>query len=241
MASNIVPSNIDPLYPVAGRDNDSQGFRDNFQNIKTNFTHTETEINDLQSKVVLKTALTGTTLDNDMAGALFTSATIRDFRETQVSQTSTTGAIDINILSGPYHVISTTTGNISLSFSNFPTTGNHSKVRVEVNSGSTSHTITLPAAVSIGSVEGLSTNVITVPKTGTYLYEFSTHDGGASIMISDLLPTPNPTYRTPASSIGALGDHQGMLAFDANYIYTCTADYDGAANIWKRLASGATW
>ena len=37
MASSINPSNIDGTYPVAGQDNDSQGFRDNFTNVKTNF------------------------------------------------------------------------------------------------------------------------------------------------------------------------------------------------------------
>jgi hypothetical protein len=30
MASNINPYNIDGTYPVAGQDNSSQGFRDNF-------------------------------------------------------------------------------------------------------------------------------------------------------------------------------------------------------------------
>ena len=35
MASNINPNNIDGTYPVAGQDNDSQGFRTNFTNIKT--------------------------------------------------------------------------------------------------------------------------------------------------------------------------------------------------------------
>jgi len=32
--SNINPNNINAAYPVAGVDNDSQGFRDNFTNIK---------------------------------------------------------------------------------------------------------------------------------------------------------------------------------------------------------------
>ena len=38
MASNIVPGNIDGTYPIAGQDNSSQGFRDNFAAIVTNFT-----------------------------------------------------------------------------------------------------------------------------------------------------------------------------------------------------------
>ena len=49
MASNIVPDTIDDAYPVAGQDNDSQGFRDNFNIIKTNFTYAKSEIENLQN------------------------------------------------------------------------------------------------------------------------------------------------------------------------------------------------
>jgi hypothetical protein len=49
MASLINPSNIDITYPIAGQDNDTQGFRDNFNNIKNNLTTAKTEISDLQS------------------------------------------------------------------------------------------------------------------------------------------------------------------------------------------------
>jgi hypothetical protein len=69
MASTINPNNIDGAYPVAGQDNDSQGFRDNFTNTKTNFSYAAAEITDLQNKAVLKSALTGTTLNNDMGGS----------------------------------------------------------------------------------------------------------------------------------------------------------------------------
>jgi len=34
MASSITADNIDANYPVAGQDNNSQGFRDNFNLIK---------------------------------------------------------------------------------------------------------------------------------------------------------------------------------------------------------------
>jgi hypothetical protein len=37
MASQINFNIIDGTYPVAGQDNSSQGFRDNFTNIKNNF------------------------------------------------------------------------------------------------------------------------------------------------------------------------------------------------------------
>jgi hypothetical protein len=35
MASNINYVNVDESFPVAGQDNDSQGFRDNFATIKS--------------------------------------------------------------------------------------------------------------------------------------------------------------------------------------------------------------
>ena len=67
--SSINPNNIDGTYPIAGQDNDSQGFRDNFTNIKNNFTFSKTEIEDLQNNAILKTALAGTTLDNNLNNA----------------------------------------------------------------------------------------------------------------------------------------------------------------------------
>ena len=48
MASNINFNSIDETFPVAGRDNDSQGFRDNFAVIKNNFEAAKSEIEDLQ-------------------------------------------------------------------------------------------------------------------------------------------------------------------------------------------------
>ena len=52
MASNIVPGNIDGTFPVAGKDNSSQGFRDNFSATKTNFTNAKSEIESLQNNSV---------------------------------------------------------------------------------------------------------------------------------------------------------------------------------------------
>lgn len=46
----------------------------------------------------------------------------------------------------------------------------------------------------------------------------------------------------PASSVGSDGDFEGIFAVDNDYIYYCTATFDGVSNIWKRVAwSGDTW
>jgi hypothetical protein len=53
MASTINSNNIDITYPIAGQDNDTQGFRDNFRNIKNNLNTARLEITELQDDVAL--------------------------------------------------------------------------------------------------------------------------------------------------------------------------------------------
>lgn len=187
MTSAINPNNIDGSYPVAGQDNNSQGFRDNFTNIKVNFQYAEDEINDLQSKVVLKAALTGGTLDNNMNDALLYAAKIQDFSATKVSVTGTSGAIAINYASGHYQAI-TTSGSISLSFTNFPASGSYGYLKLQINITNVAHTVTLPAAVTLGTVglQGYSAGTITFGATGTYEFGFGSYDGGTTITIFDL-------------------------------------------------------
>ena len=187
MSSNINPNIIDGSYPVAGQDNNSQGFRDNFTNTKTNFQYAENEINDLQSKVILKAALTGTTLDNNMADALLVGAQLQDISEVKTALSGTSGSITINYATAPYQTISTT-GSISLAFSNFPPTGQYGYVKVQIAITDITHTLTLPAAVSLGTsgIQGYSAGVITFSGTGTYEFAFGSYDGGTTITIFDL-------------------------------------------------------
>ena len=193
MASNINPNDIDGAYPVAGQDNNSQGFRDNFTNIKTNFTSAANEITDLQNKVILKAALTGTTLDNNMGGSLLYDALIQDFAAQKVTVAGTSGAISINYASGHYQSI-TTTGSISLSFINWPSNGTYGYVKLQINISNAAHTVTLPSQVTLGvsGIQGISpTPPAAGPYTitftaGTYELAFGTYNGGSTITIFDL-------------------------------------------------------
>lgn len=60
MASNINPVNINVTYPIPGQDNDTQGFRDNFSNIKNNFIVAGIEISALQESVATSPQFTPT-------------------------------------------------------------------------------------------------------------------------------------------------------------------------------------
>lgn len=79
MASNINPDNIDGTYPVEGENNDSQGFRTNFTNTSSNLQVAKDEIDELQSKSILKSAITGEPApDNTLTVPLITAASTAD-------------------------------------------------------------------------------------------------------------------------------------------------------------------
>jgi hypothetical protein len=187
MTSQINPNNVDGTYPVAGQANNTQGFRDNFTNIKTNFSYAETEITDLQNNGIFKAALSGTTLNNNMADNLIYAVKLQDVSHTYVQNTATSGSIPIDYSAGQYQYVSTT-GSISLSFSNWPASGSAGIIQIAVNVTSTAHTLTLPAAVTLGitGIQGYAGGVITFAATGTYQFAFSTSDGGTTITIYDL-------------------------------------------------------
>ena len=204
MTSAINPNNIDGAYPVAGQDNNSQGFRDNFTNIKVNFQEAAAEITDLQNKAILKAALTGSTLDNNMNDALLYAAKIQDFSASKVTVTATSGAIAVNYASGHYQSISTS-GSISLSFTNFPANGSYGYIKLQINITNVAHTVTLPAAVTLGTsgLQGYSAGTITFGATGTYEFAFGTYDGGTTITIFDLNRALT-NFSTASLSVGAL-------------------------------------
>jgi len=188
MASNINANNIDGAFPVAGQDNDSQGFRDNFTNAKNNFSYAKSEIEDLQSKVLLKSALNGDILSNSLSDTVLSGAQVLDFSETRVALGTTSGTVTLDHTLGHYQTI-TTNGNVTLAFSNWPPAGQLGRIRLAITTDASSRTLTLPAAVSRGltTVQGISGQVITFPAgTNTYTYEFTTDDAGTTVTVRDL-------------------------------------------------------
>lgn len=251
MTSAINPQNIDGAYPVAGQDNDSQGFRDNFTNIKTNFTYAAQEITDLQSKAVLKAALTGTVLDNDMGGSILRNAQLQDMSETRVALPGT-GAQTVNYAAGAFYTL-TTAGPVSIAFTNFPAAGTAARVRLQIEISNTAHTLTLPAAVSVGTnnIQGFSNSVITFNRIGTYLFEFVTIDGGSTITIIDLNRNLDPMYLPGYETFAANGNinlnltasvitSSGNITGNLLVTSTATATGNAAAGQIKTLIYGNT-
>jgi hypothetical protein len=247
MTSNINANNIDGTYPVAGVDNDSQGFRTNFTNIKNNFIFAKNELTDLQNKVLLKSALTGSSLDNNMSGAIIASAEIKDFRETRFDHGSTSGTVVLNHANAHYHTVSTT-DDISLAFSNLPAAGKLGRIRLDITITNTSHSLELPVAVSLGTVGiagfNSNTNTINFKETGSYIFEFTTDDAGTTIHIADLSRPRDYFYseqirlapRVITDARGQSTDIAGMIAIDTitPAIWVAVNDYDGTTLIWRK-------
>jgi hypothetical protein len=246
MASNINPAPIDGSYPVAGQDNNSQGFRDNFTTIKVNFQYAEEEINDLEAKSVLKSALTGSTVDNNMNMGNIYNVVLNDVSTTKIAATATSGAVVLNYASGQYQTVTPSVGSIVLSFTNFPDDGYFGILRVAIVVSNTAFTVTLPAAVTLGTtgVQGLSGGVITFNSTGTFVFDFSTYDNGSTITINDVTRAnnvlTNPLFLTvgedlAASTAASLTKTTSYFSTSAAEATTLAAGSDGQIKVFAMV------
>jgi len=214
MTSQITSSNIDGTFPVAGQDNSSQGFRDNFTNTKNNFAYAASEISDLQSKAILKSALTGTALSNDMQGGQISNAQALSFRETIYNLSTVSGNQNIDFTLGNYQTM-TLAGSVILSFINFAsTTGTHARVRLSIVVPNVGYTITWPSSVNasdLSTIAGTSGTLLTFSNTGTYVFEIGTIDGGSTFYIIDMsrardvIPGGNLQVITSVANVATAG------------------------------------
>jgi len=135
---------INENFPVAGQDNDTQVFRDNFDTIKTNFSAAKTEITDLQDNAAR------TDEDNDFLYNVVGSVTLQDayLRKKDYGAAIIAGTQDISFKQAMYHVVKFG-ANTSLTFSEFPTAavditglGQIGKATLELDGDGTARTIT---------------------------------------------------------------------------------------------------
>lgn len=133
-ASEIVSATIDADYPVAGQDNDSQGFRDNFSVIKDGLATANSEITDLQ----INTARLD--VDNNFGGNLIDNAKTNRLYGS-VYTTTSTPTTNVSLENGEYQAI-TINGNHTLTFVDWPETDLYAKIRIALKSAGTIGNIT---------------------------------------------------------------------------------------------------
>jgi hypothetical protein len=161
LTSNINFAAINENFPVAGQDNDTQVFRDNFDTIKTNFREAKTEIEDLQNN----SARTDAT--SDFNYNVVTTVTLqdavqikRDYGATIVGATQ-----EVSFKQALYHIIKFG-ANCAIELTDFPTTevdvlgiGSCGKITLELYGDGA-------AAITAGSfVPGTSYQIVVLGST----------------------------------------------------------------------------
>lgn len=224
--SQINTNGIDVNYPVPGQNNSSQGFRDNFSQIKNNINTAATEITDLQNKAVLKAALNNSVLNNDMANVLISNASTSGFRATTYNLGNAlagTVLVDVNRADVQYGTVS---GNVTFQFGGWAPTNTASNVALRLSIANANAVISLPSqCISSNNNYGVTllenysnisnTATLTAPANTEILeYSFSTLDCGNTITVA---PLNRPYQATQVvtreiSPTGEPGDVNGTIA-----------------------------
>lgn len=244
MTSKIEFSGIDGSYPIAGKDNDSQGFRDNFTLIKAGLGAANQEITTLQSNSVLSADLVtngpvtnnlnGSTIDNGFYnrfyGNAFVSTVTSSPGQTLVNQ-------DIDLSKGSLHVYRLTC-NTAFRFINWPNTGKYASVRIHLWSA-TSPNISLTNASSSGSTitvtstAGLTSGLNLTVTSGTGAFVPGTTIADQPALTSTTFPvTQNPSTPLSNATITASGswtasffsENGGTINFNNQFPNPCKID-----------------
>jgi len=190
MASNIVPDTIDDTYPVAGQDNNSQGFRDNFNIIKTNFTSAKSEIETLQDNTAKTNA------DNVFFENTLSRYTKLQETTTHVGPTNVSSATPLSFDAGHFYTI-VASNDVTLTLEDWPTNNEYAEMLIQVyGDGAVNRTVTFASTYSAGAsqmrVDGstefgggaaITTNTVV---TRSHLVKAFTYDNGTNVFLQYL-------------------------------------------------------
>jgi|AACY02.1.fsa_nt_gi hypothetical protein len=238
MSSNINPNLIDVTYPVAGQDNNTQGFRDNFAGIKANFEYAEQEINSLQDSVAVVSG------PNDFDNNL-----VYDMRVQQVSLTRQQANVVANVAtlgfsSGHYWTLANVSANTTLAFnSSWPTAqSQYGQLTLEIDVANTSYNYTLPAAVDVGNagITGLSGQTLSFASIGKYQFTFGTYQNGSSVTITEnnsaLKPFNNSSEDLAPSTAASLAKTTSYFSTAGAETATLAAGVEGQIKVFAMKA-----
>ena len=224
-SSQINPNNINAEYPVAGQDNNTQGFRDNFTNIKLNFQYASEEIDSLFGNAVLTS-----NTSNDFVNSVIYNARLQNTSYVQVNQGNAAPTANINFAAGSFQTV-TANANTTLNFSNLPIAGTTAVLTLAIesraaNATASPYTITVPNVSSASrGITGYdpNTGLLSFPRTnsniaGTHTYQFITDDQGGSFTV---IPLSTPT--TPLNSTSEDVANVGVVNLGVSDSYFSTA------------------
>ena len=179
MASTISTIGFDAAYPVAGQDNDSQGFRTNFNVTKVALEAAASEITTLQSDTAKLNA------DNAFNGSVISEAELRANTETVYSNASVTSSQNISWTNGHYQTVQAG-ADITLTLSDWPTSGVMGRLRMQVTGDGTARTITWTSSgggsiLTDGNAIFTGDTIEVTSSSAPVIIDFWTINGGVSV------------------------------------------------------------
>ena len=174
--SNILSADIDGSFPVAGQDNDSQGFRDNFSVIKNSLATARAEVTDLEEITAKKNQ------DNDFNNNEIQRASFIQTTEKVVSQATNTN-MSLYWTYGSYQTI-IVTNDVTLTLTGWPEAGVLAKLRIGVKSdGSKDCNVTFVSTIGndILAAPGMQNPFVASLEKYVKIFDFWTHDGGDTV------------------------------------------------------------
>jgi hypothetical protein len=182
MASDINYTDINETYPKAGVDNSTQGFRDNFSLIKTNFQVAKEEIEFLQGNAIIAN------VNNNLRNGTLANVAFKTSFDVAYTITPLEGVATYNIGVSNYQSV-TLDQDLTLLISG---ASNYSdrveRIRLRVIVSDTSYTLTWPSSVSsnLANIPNTSGQITKFSGIGEYQFELSTLDNGTTWSVRDL-------------------------------------------------------
>jgi hypothetical protein len=170
MASLINYEGIDETFPVAGQDNETQGFRENFSVIKNSLEAAKGEVETLQ-ETTAKTNTASNFSGNNIVNANLVSVTAEKF----APSSSLIAGSTLSFLNGHYQIF-VLGANVTLTLADWPISGKAASMIVEVYSDAVgvNRTVTFSAPTGEIKKSNLSSDITKPAATSAALTVSST-------------------------------------------------------------------
>jgi hypothetical protein len=197
MTTKINTSTIDETFPIPGEDNDTSGFRTNFEQINIQLNQAGTEITELQNYAMLSGTIDNNTtpVTNNLRSSTITNGTYANFHGAVVSQNNESGSIEINVANGNFQALRLSV-DATLSFTNWPNptyySSRYATVRIHLTTSPTAPStgVTILGYTSAGVINATgrfkSTNFPTVHINpgSTVVIDAWSHNGGNTFFLN---------------------------------------------------------
>jgi hypothetical protein len=168
MASNITLTGYNEAYPVAGQDNDSQGFRTNFSVTKAGLETASTEITTLQSSTA--------------NGSKIQEAEMQANTETVYANGAVGTSQNISWAFGHYQTVQVT-GDVTLTIADLPVSGKLGKMRLEITANDVARTVIFAGegGATMKTDANFPDPFIVTSSSNPMIIDFWTTNGGTSL------------------------------------------------------------